>query len=129
MRVLFTLSTWVGVLLFPIFDKRIWFWLSLLADTSFTAANARRFKALGPLARISRSITLVNPNCISLGAGSTIGAHSVVTAWTNYSENTFCPSIEIGDDTSIGAYCHLTAINQIKIGRGVLLAHIPQVNL
>ncbi|WP_417463150.1 acyltransferase [Kordiimonas sp.] len=121
MHLLLRLSTWIGVLFSPVFDKRIWYRLSLLADVSFTAANARRFKALGPSSRISRSTTLVNPNCISLGAGSTIGAHSVVTAWTNYAEKAFSPTIEIGANTSIGAYCHLTAINQIKIGSGVLL--------
>jgi acetyltransferase-like isoleucine patch superfamily enzyme len=35
-------------------------------------------------------------------------------------EQKFTPSITIGDNCSIGEYCHITSINSITIGNGVL---------
>lgn len=93
---------------------------AVLADTAFTAANRKRFRAFGSGARVARTATLVNPHFISLGGGATIGAHSIVTAWSAYHGQAFNPAIEIGDATSIGAFCHLTAIDRITIGKGVL---------
>ncbi|WP_323039892.1 acyltransferase [Gemmobacter sp.] len=94
--------------------------LSLLADIAFTAANRRRFRTVGSRVRLSRSLTVINPRCISIGAGATVGRHSVITAWTAYAGQSFTPVIEIGANTSLGTRCHLTAIERITIGKGVL---------
>lgn len=115
------LAAFLGRALSPILDGRVRNRVSLLADIAYTAANARRFRAFGPGARIARSVTLVNPGCVSVGPGATIGADAVITAWTTYRGKAFDPIIEIGRNTSLGAHCHLTAIERISIGESVLL--------
>lgn len=57
---------------------------------------------------------------ISIGHNSHIGVQAELTAWDKFGGDRFSPSIEIGDNVSIGSYCHITAINHIKIGNGVL---------
>jgi acetyltransferase-like isoleucine patch superfamily enzyme len=114
------MAAFTGLILSPLLHYRLRIRLALLADTIFTYANRRHFRAIGQGARVARNVTLVSPHCISLGTRTTIGAHSVVTAWTDYHGQCFNPTIEIGDNTSIGAYCHLTAVERITIGRGVL---------
>lgn len=45
----------------------------------------------------------------------------MITAWSSYKGAAFDPVINIGRRTSIGAYCHLTAVSRITIGNGVLM--------
>jgi acetyltransferase-like isoleucine patch superfamily enzyme len=50
---------------------------------------------------------------------TTIGKNGVITAWDKYQDEHFSPQIIIGDNVSIGEYCHITAINnKIVIGKG-----------
>ena len=44
----------------------------------------------------------------------------VLTAWDKYMGVSFKPSILIGDDSSTGSECHISAINKIIIGKNVL---------
>jgi acetyltransferase-like isoleucine patch superfamily enzyme len=57
---------------------------------------------------------------ISVGKNTVIGKHGVITAWDRYMNDHFNPQIIIGDNVSIGEYCHITSINKIIIGNGVL---------
>lgn len=57
---------------------------------------------------------------ITIGKNSHIGVQAELTAWDKFGNDKFTPSIEIGDNVSIGSYCHITAINHIAIGNGVL---------
>jgi acetyltransferase-like isoleucine patch superfamily enzyme len=72
------------------------------------------------------SVIIESMNClkggkyITIGDETKIGKLSVITAWDNYKGEQFTPQILIGNNVDIGDYCHITAINKIKIGDGVL---------
>ena len=57
---------------------------------------------------------------ISIGKGTTINKGVILTAWDKYGEQSFTPSIKIGDNCSIGEYAHITACKEIIIGNNVL---------
>lgn len=57
---------------------------------------------------------------ISIGDETIIQRHAILGCWTRYHDQTFSPCITIGDHCNIGEYCHITAINQIVIGNGLL---------
>jgi acetyltransferase-like isoleucine patch superfamily enzyme len=102
-------------------NYRVKFFWGLYKDKVFTYANARFFQHLGDGAIISRSCVLVNPRYISIGEGSSIGPGCVITAWDRYEAVAFLPEIVIGKFTSVGSECHISAINKVVIGDGVLL--------
>lgn len=57
---------------------------------------------------------------IKIGNNSLFGKLAVLTAWDSYEGNSFTPEITIGDNCSFGDYLHVTCINRISIGNGVL---------
>lgn len=57
---------------------------------------------------------------ISIGKGSTILKHTILTAWEEYNGQKFSPRIIIGKNTSINEYNHITCCNYISIGDNVL---------
>lgn len=57
---------------------------------------------------------------IKVGEHTSICSNCIVTAWDSYQKQKFSPSIQIGNNVCIGEYSHITAINEIKIGDGVL---------
>ena len=63
---------------------------------------------------------LMGEKYISIGKGTTIHKGVILTAWDKYGEQTFTPSIKIGDNCNIGEYAHITACKEIIIGNNVL---------
>lgn len=65
---------------------------------------------------------------ISIGKNCSFGDGLFLTAWDSYialidgekREQNFIPQIEIGDNCNFGAYNHITSINKIYIGNGLL---------
>ena len=57
---------------------------------------------------------------IIIGEDSTIQGHCILGCWIKYANETFNPSIVIGNDCNIGEHTHITAINKITIGNGLL---------
>lgn len=58
---------------------------------------------------------------IRIGARTCIQAYSILGSWERYGKDErYEPEIIIGNDCSIGEYCHITAINRITIGDGLL---------
>lgn len=57
---------------------------------------------------------------ISIGDDTIIQRHAILGCWTRYHDQAFSPGITIGDHCNIGEYCHITAINKIVIGNGLL---------
>ncbi len=57
---------------------------------------------------------------INIGSHCTFQNHLYLTAWDKFGKECFCPKITIGDNVSIGAFNHITCINKIVIGNGVL---------
>lgn len=61
---------------------------------------------------------------VSLGSNTSLGHHCILGCWESYTANgvieCYEPEIIIGNDCNIGEYCHITAINKISIGDGLL---------
>lgn len=57
---------------------------------------------------------------ISIGKKTYIGKGCIITAWDSYMNEHFTPSIEIGENCSIGEFAHITACTKIVIGNNVL---------
>lgn len=58
---------------------------------------------------------------ISIGDRTSVGKNAVLEAYDTYKGQTFSPSITIGSDCSINDECHVTCINKIMLGNGVLM--------
>ena len=79
------------------------------------------FQAIGKYSFIRYRMRLLKgAQYITIGNNSHIGVQAELTAWDKFGCDIFTPSIKIGDNVSIGSYCHITAINSIVIGNGVL---------
>lgn len=63
---------------------------------------------------------LIGEKYISIGKETTIHNDVILTAWDKYGEQTFKPSIKIGDYCNIGEHAHITACREIVIGNNVL---------
>lgn len=57
---------------------------------------------------------------IYIGSQTVIGKHCILGCWLKYKDKKYSPVIRIGDGTSIGEYCHITAAKEVIIGDGVL---------
>lgn len=56
----------------------------------------------------------------SIEKGTSFGKLVVLTAWDTYEGESFSPEVIIGENCNFGDYLHLTCINKITIGNGVL---------
>lgn len=58
---------------------------------------------------------------IRIGVRTCIQAYSILGSWERYGKDErYEPEIIIGNDCNIGEFCHITAINKITIGDGLL---------
>lgn len=57
---------------------------------------------------------------IFIGHHTNIEGHSILGCWEKYGDQTFTPSITIGNHCNIGEYNHITACDKIVIGDGLL---------
>lgn len=57
---------------------------------------------------------------VSIGVGTTIQANCILGCWLNYAGEKYAPSITIGDNCNIGEHTHISSINKITIGNGLL---------
>lgn len=55
-----------------------------------------------------------------IGGGTGIGRYSVLECWDKYKNLTFHPQLTIGRNCWIGEFTHITCINKITIGDGLL---------
>ena len=96
--------------------------ISIYRDKLFTLWIRPFLGHLGKNALIGRSSRLWGGGGkhIAIGDNTIIQRHSILGCWTSYHDQTFSPSITIGNNCNIGEYCHITAINKIVIGDGLL---------
>ena len=78
------------------------------------------FASCGKSVSFKKPVSLRGQDCIFIGDNSSFHKNVVLTAWKDYEGETFSPQIVIGDNCNIGEYCHITAINCIVLGNGVL---------
>ena len=82
---------------------------SFLLKSSFKSLDGK----LEPLRKLEGA------EFISIGKGTVIGRYSILTAWKTKG-NEIAPLISIGKNTNINEYNHISAVNKIVIGDGVL---------
>jgi acetyltransferase-like isoleucine patch superfamily enzyme len=68
-------------------------------------------------------IRVVGGKYITIGNKTYIGKNSILSARDKYGDQVFTPSITIGSGCGLGEYTHITAVNKIIIGNGVLLGN------
>ena len=61
-----------------------------------------------------------DPHCISIGEGSRLHHHVVITAWKNHFTGENDASLIIGEGADIGEYTHITAMGHMRIGKNLL---------
>lgn len=89
-------------------------------------ANEMAF--VGKHSHIGRLRLFKGGQFISIGANTSIGRQSILTAWDEYAGERFIPSIQIGDNCCIGEFCHITACHSIAIGSGVLTGRFVYIS-
>lgn len=57
---------------------------------------------------------------IAIGPNTTFQRDIYLTAWDRYDKQQFIPELTIGSDCAIGAWNHITCVNRIVIGNGLL---------
>lgn len=82
---------------------------------------SRKFNSYGLNSTVSPFRKLTGSEYISIGKDVVIYDNVVLTAWDKYLDKNFSPTIKIGNGTSIGGECHISAINKIILGENVLL--------
>lgn len=76
---------------------------------------------------IRQGLSLVGGDSITIGKGTNLGYNCVLSVWKQFSDYDD-PFISIGEDVSIGDYCHITAINGIIISDGVLTGRFVTIS-
>lgn len=80
------------------------------------------------IGQVGRDVTIERPcklegggaSNIMIGDRTHIHSYCILGCWVKYWDQTFSPSIKIGDDCNIGQYTQITACNKITIGNGLL---------
>lgn len=81
---------------------------------------APEFGAFGYGNQIEKLRSLIGAKNISIGNNCYIGINAQLTAFDKFHGLNFTPKIVIGDNVSLGDSIHITSINSITIGDGVL---------
>lgn len=59
-------------------------------------------------------------NNIYIGNNTTIQSHCILGCWIKYADEKYTSTITIGNNCNIGEHTHITSINKITIGDGLL---------
>lgn len=57
---------------------------------------------------------------ITIGNNSTIQSHCILGCWLKYAGVEYTPTLNIGNNCNIGEHTHISSINKITIGDGLL---------
>ena len=78
------------------------------------------FASIGSSSSFGHFYQLVGGGNVFIGEPVWIGEGTCLAAWDSYGQQTVTPRIDIHDNVIIGPFAHITAINRITIGKGVL---------
>ena len=113
-------------LLHTIYPPRVIKWTQRIGTYFRTLYYAQDFAAWGNASRLGPYCEIHGEKYITVGRWVSISQGCSVSAWTNYHRvspdgrtvtQTFLPTLTIGDGSHIGAYSHITCINQLSIGK------------
>lgn len=87
----------------------------------YTGFHSRRFAYWGSNTTLRyRALKLLGVQYISVGSNTTFGIKVQLTAWKTAALKSTSPSIKIGSNCTIRDYAHITAVDSITIGDGLL---------
>lgn len=113
-KILFTIGKFIGYIL-PIGDCLYSIWMRI-----YTGYYSSRFGFFGSNSVIRPCFLMAKGLChIEVGKNCFIGKGVSLTAWEIKNGNS--PKIIVLDNSAIGDYSHITAINKIYIGKNVLM--------
>lgn len=99
-------------------------WLANHIKGNHAAIQCQRVAQRFPNAKgvfFPKDLTSLGEDCISIGDGTHIAEHCVLTAWkTTCAGGDFHPEIVIGKNCDFGAWNHISATNSIRIGDNLL---------
>jgi acetyltransferase-like isoleucine patch superfamily enzyme len=95
--------------------------LRILKSKLYTNWILNEFKSFGDKSFITYPIDLKGGKCIEVGEHVSIGKNAIINAWEKHQNDTYAPSIIIGNNTHLGEGSHVSAITQIIIGSNVLM--------
>lgn len=94
--------------------------LSHCIDVLYSYWIRFEFKGCASSVFFYRYIKLKGGGYITINSHTTFGKSCILTAWNRYQGIKYTPKIVIGENCCFGEYNHITSINSIKIGSGVL---------
>lgn len=106
-----------------IYTYRVRDWLHAKRDTLYSLWISNFFGSVGRGTHFYYPIRIHGggQRNIHIGKRTSIQSFSILGCWEKYEDEKFVnPEIIIGDDCSIGEFCHITAIKKIVIGNGLL---------
>lgn len=97
-------------------------WLKLKRDRLYSQWISQFIGDVGAYVIFHRPLHLEGDgiDCVHIGSYTTFQEGCVIGCRRHYRNQNFEPEIIIGDNCDFGAYCHITAINRIEIGDGLL---------
>lgn len=81
--------------------------------------NHLKWKKIGKSC-IGKNYSIISPDRISIGDNFYAEDNLKIQAWTKYQNQTFNPSINIGNNVSMMDNCHISCCDKITIGDGCL---------
>ncbi len=102
-----------------IVDSRFTERLRHLREEFYSAWVSCEFASCGRTSRFGGFSRLKGGKYIQLGNGLYVGCDIVWELFDRYRDQTFTPSLSIGDNSSFGDGGHISCINRIEIGQGV----------
>lgn len=123
MRKIYSLVCWMLSFVFSktaavIFNK-IKFKISYYGQKRY---YKKKFKYCGDKVSIHEPNTFKGLKYISIGDNFKMGKYSIIEAWDEHNNKKHSPEIIIGNNVSLGMFCHLACINKIQIDDHVLIA-------
>ena len=94
--------------------------LRKLIPSKILVNNRLRFCSCGVGVSYGKSVVFRGRDRISIGDSTRIEIDTSISAWKDYRGIKYNPMVIIGANCNIGAYNHITAINKIQIGDGLL---------
>lgn len=94
--------------------------ITLMQDFIYTCWYSSEFKNSGKGIVLHKPCNIIGAKYISIDDMTVIGRYGTITAWDRYDSQEFSPEISIGSDCDFGEYIHISCVNSIHIGNGVL---------
>jgi acetyltransferase-like isoleucine patch superfamily enzyme len=96
--------------------------ISIFYRIFYSEWKRREFKSCANDVVLFPNVKIIGGKSIIIGSDVVISENTTISAWTEYgADQYFKPEIIINDGCAIGSNAHITSINSIILGKGVLL--------